>query len=193
MASRDGARARGTDGRDFGHRETIASHYQISAENKRRLKLAIVFHCILTIYEVTKLSSEILQLLGIDFKDTYNVILPKSAVWEWIWVMSIFFNLPSLFAIKKNNVNVMKLFVAGISVCGILPLIWAILYLFFSGDLRTFFVLGTASSEVEKFNGVPLVALTTSFVALGFITHILSIMYARNLIHAWTPKKGKKA
>lgn len=29
MASREGARARGTDGSDFGHRETVASHYQI--------------------------------------------------------------------------------------------------------------------------------------------------------------------
>lgn len=29
MASREGARAGGTDGSDFGHRETVASHYQI--------------------------------------------------------------------------------------------------------------------------------------------------------------------
>lgn len=32
MASRDGTRARGTDGTDFGHREMVASHYQIRSE-----------------------------------------------------------------------------------------------------------------------------------------------------------------
>lgn len=164
-----------------------------SAENKRRLKLVLVFHCILTAYEITKLSSEILLFFGLSLQEIYNVALPKPAIWEWIWITCSLFVLPSLFAIKKNNVTAMKAFIAGICVCGIFPLFWAISYLLVSGDLETFFVLGTASNKVEKFNGVPLVALTTSFVVLGFITHILSLMYAKNLIAAWTPKKEKKS
>lgn len=164
-----------------------------SAENKRRLKLVLLFHSILTAYELTKLSSTILLFFGLDLKDLYNVALPKPAAWEWIWVNCFLFVLPSYFALKKNNVTALKAFVAGISIFGIIPLLWAVLYLLLSGDLKAFFMLGTASKEVEKFNGVPLVALTTSFVALGFVTHILSIMYARNLIVAWTTKKGKRA
>lgn len=192
MASRDGARARGTDGSDFGHRETVASHYQISAENKRRLKLVMFFYCILTAYEITKLSSDLLLLFGIDLRKTYNIALPKPAVWEWVWITCFLFLFPSIFAIRKNNVMAMKTFIVGITVCGIFPLLWAVSYLLISGELKTFFILGTASDKIEKFNGVPLVALTTSFVTLGFITHILSIMYAKNLIAAWSPRKSKK-
>ena len=153
----------------------------------------MLFHCILTAYEITKLSSELLLFFGVDLRKTYNVALPKPAVWEWVWITCFLFLLPSLFAIRKNNVIAMKTFIIGIIVCGIFPLLWAVLCLLISGDLKTFFVFGTASDEIEKFNGVPLVALTTSFVTLGFITHILSIMYAKNLIVAWSPRKSKKA
>lgn len=153
----------------------------------------MLFHCILTAYEITKLSSEIMSFFGIDLKEIYNVALPKPAVWEWIWITGSIFVLPSLFAIRKNNVAAMKTFIAGIIICGIFPLLWAVSYLLMSGDLKTFFVLGTASDKIEKFNGVPLVALTTSFVTLGFVTHILSVMYAKNLIAAWATRKTKRA
>lgn len=46
MSARGGARAKGTDGSDFGHRETVASHYQI--------RFLLLFQVIPKIYALKK-------------------------------------------------------------------------------------------------------------------------------------------
>jgi len=191
MAARGGPRASGSDGGDFGHRETVASHYLTSAVNKRRLSTTLLFHSVLTLYEVIKLSSEMLQHFNIQVEHIHSISLPKSVIWEWVWLSSLLFAIPAHFALKKNNATALKVFVGGIFVCGIIPLLGAIMYL--SSDLRTYIELGSSSDTVEKFNGVPVILISCIFIMMAFLTHSLSIVFAMNLVDAWSAKKGKKA
>ncbi|KFM59629.1 Protein jagunal, partial [Stegodyphus mimosarum] len=184
MASKGGARAKGTDGTDYGHRETIASHYQISSTNKRRLKITIVLHMLLLIFVILKLSTEILQFVNISPMKFYDIKFPKAILWEWVWLSSIIFTLAAFYGLRKNNVIAMKVYSVGIFVCGIIPLVGAIAY--HSGDLKVFLLSDNIGTNVEKFRGVPVVLITCIFVSITFLVHSLSIVFAVNLIRAWT-------
>ncbi|GFQ78589.1 hypothetical protein TNCT_161751 [Trichonephila clavata] len=189
MAARGGARAKGTDGNDFSHREKVASHYQISSDNKRRLKVSIFFHLLLFVFILLKLSTEILNYFQISLKNVYNITLPKPALWEWLWLSSVLFIIPAYFALRKNYVTPLKIYIGGTFLSGICPLISAILY--HSGDLKVFLMAENAD-KIERFYGIPVVLILSVFVAVTFLVHSLSLMFANNLISAWTPKKGKK-
>nr|AII98102.1 BLTX780 [Nephila pilipes] len=189
MAARGGTRAKGTDGNDFSHREKVASHYQISSDNKRRLKTSIFFHLLLFVFIVLKLSTEILNYFKISLKNVYDIALPKPSLWEWIWLSSILFIIPACLALRRNNITPMKIYVGGTFVCGICPLISAIIY--HSGDLKVFLTADN-TDKIEKFYGIPIVLILCVFVVVTFLVHSLSLMFAINLIRAWTPKKGKK-
>ncbi|CAL1288780.1 unnamed protein product [Larinioides sclopetarius] len=190
MASRGGSRAKGTDGNDFGHRETVASHYQISSVNKRRLKICIFFHVLLFIFSLLKLSNAILNFFQISYSHVYDVTLPTPALWEWLWLISIVFTIPAFVALRKNYIMPMKIFSGGIFACGICPLVAAIIY--HSGDLKAFLMTDASDKTIEKFYNIPVVLILCVFVSITFLVHSLSLMFAANLIRAWTPKKGKK-
>ncbi len=49
MASRTGARPKGSDGNDFKHRERIADHYQESVAAKVSIKKSLIPHMFITV------------------------------------------------------------------------------------------------------------------------------------------------
>ncbi|XP_054722856.1 protein jagunal-like isoform X2 [Uloborus diversus] len=188
MSSRSGARAKGTDGSDFGHREKVASHYQISSQNKSRLKTTLFLHVLLFVFELAKLSPKILAYFDVSLKQYINITLPQPALWEWAWLASIVFALPALHAVQKNSITFMKVYLGGIFATAILPLAFAIAY--HSGELSSY--IKSEESKVERFFGVPVVLVTAGFVGFAFLVHSLSLVFAKNLMDAWAPKKGKK-
>ncbi|XP_015909527.1 protein jagunal [Parasteatoda tepidariorum] len=190
MSSKGGPRAKGTDGGDFGHREKVASHYQISSSNKRKLKIAIGFHFLCLIFILLKSAPKILQFFEISLKQYVNVSLPAPALWELVWLSSAVFIPFALYATRKNYPTIMQIYAIGTFVTGISPLVFGIIY--HSSDFKMFVVSDTGSVKVEKFYGVPIVLITSVFITVTFLIHSLSIMTAMNLVKAWTPKSGKK-
>ncbi|KAG8193046.1 hypothetical protein JTE90_028158 [Oedothorax gibbosus] len=191
MAARGGARAKGTDGSDFGHRETVASHYQISSTNKKRLKVCMFFHTLAFLFILAKSSAEILKFFDISLKALIKIDIPfpKPALWEYVWLTSIVFTFAAYLAFRRNNILAMQVYVGSTFVTGICPLVTAIIY--HSGDLKVF-LAQKIDENVEKFYGIPVVLILSVFVSVTFLVHSLSMMFGMNLIRAWTPKKGKK-
>ncbi|KAL1138464.1 hypothetical protein AAG570_008527 [Ranatra chinensis] len=118
----------GTDGTDFTHRQRIAAQYQISAQNKSRLKYCIFFHYLLFFAMLAKLSSDILDRLDIFVLEIEELQIPKPLWWEYIWCCSLLMSFLGLAAIRKNKISTMKNYMIGIAVLGIIPVIYAFVY-----------------------------------------------------------------
>ncbi|CAL4068425.1 unnamed protein product, partial [Meganyctiphanes norvegica] len=76
MASRGGPMVDGTDGNDFTHRETVATHYQISALNKGRLRKCVFAHLLLALVMVVKLVPDFLDRLDIFILEIEELEVP---------------------------------------------------------------------------------------------------------------------
>merc|ERR1711936_633415 len=111
MASRDGATVAGTDGSDFNHRESIASQYKVSAQNKAYLSYALNFHLLTTLCLLVKLSPAILDRMDIFILPLEELNIPKPPLWEWIWLASCFLiYVIGSNAIKASKVDKMNIF-----------------------------------------------------------------------------------
>ncbi|GAB1862397.1 Protein jagunal [Camponotus japonicus] len=97
------SQALGTDGSDYNHRQKIATHYQISATNKSRLKYCIFFHYLLFFVMLAKLSADILDYLDIFILEVEELQIPQPLWWEYIWCTSLLLSFLALSAIKKNK------------------------------------------------------------------------------------------
>ncbi|KAL1414704.1 hypothetical protein MTO96_000823 [Rhipicephalus appendiculatus] len=94
MASRGGVHVSGTDGSDFNHRQKVASHYQISAIYKTRLKTSMLLHFFLFLAMCAKLAEDVLDRLDIFILELEELYIPKPLLWEWVWLASLVFVLP---------------------------------------------------------------------------------------------------
>ncbi|TGZ42191.1 Protein jagunal [Temnothorax longispinosus] len=79
------SQALGTDGSDYGHRQKIATHYQVSATNKSRLKYCIFFHYLLFFVMLAKLSADILDHLDIFILEIEELQIPQD-VWTYLTI-----------------------------------------------------------------------------------------------------------
>ncbi|KAJ8950361.1 hypothetical protein NQ314_007896, partial [Rhamnusium bicolor] len=119
-----------TDGSEHAFRQRVATHYQISALNKSRLKYCIFFHYLLFFAMLAKLSADILDKLDIFILEIEELSIPKPLWWEYIWCISLLLSFFGLDAIKKNKVNPMRNYIMGLALFGFLPLVYAIIYYF---------------------------------------------------------------
>lgn len=185
MSSRAGPRATGTDGRDFMHRERVATHYTASATNKWRLKLVIMLHFLMVLLMATRLSTSLFVLAGIRPPGFLQRLrLPKAQVWEFVWLSSF---LPAVFglaAMKRNKVIVMHQYVVGTLIFGLLPVLYAIYEL--SDDIMDYW--DTRQTSLS-FMGFPLVVLWSMFLTIALQIHAFGLLFAWQLIKAWKPKK----
>ncbi|GLH08867.1 Protein jagunal [Gryllus bimaculatus] len=130
MASKSGVTIPGTDGSDFLHRQKVAAQYQISAQNKSRLKYCIFFHYLLFFAMLSKLSADILDRLDIFILEIEELQVPEPLWWEYIWCFSLLLSFIGLTAVRKNQIKTMKQYMVGIGVFGFGPILYAAIYYF---------------------------------------------------------------
>ncbi|KAL0276461.1 UNVERIFIED_CONTAM: hypothetical protein PYX00_004029 [Menopon gallinae] len=189
MASRGGPMVAGTDGTDYTHRQTVASHYQTSALNKSRLKYCIFFHYLLFFAMLAKLSADILDRLDIFILEIEELKVPQPLWWEYIWCLSIIMTFFGLTAIRRNRIQTLKQYMYGIGVLGYGTTIYATLYYF--GDFWTYITTGDTKS-IHMWQGYPYALLWYAFISAAFQVHFFSLYFSWNLINAWKAKGGSK-
>ncbi|KAI1301673.1 Protein jagunal [Halotydeus destructor] len=190
MASRNGPIATGTDGTDFLHRQRVASHYQVSAVNKSRLKFCIYLHYVLFLVMLAKLSPDLLDRLDIFVLEIEELFIPKPNLWEWIWASSILFTWTGFKAIRKNNVTSMKIYAVMNFVLSMCPILYALGYYF--GDVWEFMESRDISKIEEVWQGYPVGIIWYAFLTVSSQVHLFQLIFSFKLIRSWTIRKKKE-
>ncbi|XP_031826155.1 jagunal [Nomia melanderi] len=183
------SQALGTDGSDFNHRQKIASHYQISATNKSRLKYCIFFHYLLFFVMLAKLSADILDHLDIFILEIEELQVPQPLWWEYIWCSSLMLSFLALSAIKRNRVKTLQQYIIGIILLGYGPLFYATVYYF--KDVWKYLNIGK-SEEIHLWQDLPYGLLWYAFILLASQVHSFSLYFSWNLLVAWKTRGIKK-
>ena len=116
MASRSGPRALGTDGSDYKHRETVASHYSKSADLKVSVRKCLMPHMLLTALYIGKY---IAVMLG----SKYFVPL---ASWEIVWLVSGICAFIGYSSLSRNDIPRLLVYIVGNIVFGLVPLVFGV-------------------------------------------------------------------
>ncbi|KAK7868552.1 hypothetical protein R5R35_009451 [Gryllus longicercus] len=189
MASKSGVTIPGTDGSDFLHRQKVAAQYQISAQNKSRLKYCIFFHYLLFFAMLSKLSADILDRLDIFILEIEELQVPEPLWWEYIWCFSLLLSFIGLTAVRKNQIKTMKQYMIGIGVFGFGPILYAAIYYF--GEAWEYLSTGE-TDEIMIWQGYPYSLLWYAFIILAIQVHSFSLYFAWNLLTAWKARGTKK-
>lgn len=183
MASRKGAYVTGTDGSDFNHRQKVATHYQLSAAYKSRLKTSMLFHFFLTLFMSAKVAGDVLDRLDIFILELEELYLPKPLLWEWLWLSSIAFALPGLTAVRRNRLNSLRVYVVGTVLLALCPVVGAAAYYF--REMYAYVRDGPSAGGVRLWQGYPVAVLWYAFLLLAFQTHTFSLYFAVRLMLTW--------
>lgn len=179
----------GTDGTDFTNRERIAAQYQISAQNKSRLKYCIFFHYLLFFAMLAKLSADILDRLDIFILEIEELQIPAPLWWEYIWCISLVLSFLGLSAVRKNRIKTMNRYMYGIVIFGFGPILYAAVYYF----SEAWQYISTGDTEgILLWQDYPYALLWYAFIILAVQVHLFSLYFARNLVVAWSTRGSKK-
>ena len=119
MASRDGLRARGTDGSDYSHRQRIAGHYQESILLKKRLKNLILVQAGLFVLAIG---------LGVWLTDYPSLLA----------ALGFAIGLPAGWrALKKNNAALINVYGTAVTMLGIFPMLYLLYTFLWTGVVVT--------------------------------------------------------
>ena len=177
----------GTDGSDFQHRETIASHYRVSAETKSRLRILIYLHFLLA-------SLVVFQVTAYHIPGLTKLDVPRPHMWHYLWLITIIPSICGLLAINKNNIFLIKVFFRGTVIFGLGTTMTTII--FNLSDLFTFQNLKSKKKlddvEPQTFLGFPLLVLWYIFLIIMVQIHAFSLYMANMLLHCWQPYKQAK-
>ncbi|CAD5121467.1 DgyrCDS9972 [Dimorphilus gyrociliatus] len=181
MASRGGPRAAGTDGSDFSYRERVASHYVVSSTNKARLKIVMIAHILLGVLMTLRQTVSICAAMGINPpKFLYHLNLPQVLGWEVCWLPSIATVLFGFAALPKNQVFLMKQYILGVFVLGILPVLFGV------GSIGEDIISYVKSGQSRvTFKGFPMEVIWAIFLFIAAQVHVMSVVFARKLVNAW--------
>jgi len=188
MASKTGPRALGSDGSDFMHRERVASHYKASATNKSRLKVFIFLHLLLWVFMVFRLSTSLFVTLGFR-PPAYlqRLRLPKSQLWEYVWLVTILPCLFGLFALRKNRIFLMQQYVLGIFVFGFCSTAFTLYDMY--DDMKHYWKTKTTDQYIL---GYPLIVVWYIFLVIAVQLHTYSLYIGYQLLKAWKAALARK-
>jgi len=186
MASRDGATVAGTDGSDFNHRESIASQYKVSAQNKAYLSYALNFHLLATLCLLVKLSPAILDRMDIFILPLEELNIPKPLLWEWIWLASCFLiYVIGSNAIKASKVDKMNIFLI-VDLLSFFVLLWG-LGLHFPDAYA--YMYEPHNKIYPTWKGYPVALLWYIFGIFAINIHLFEMYFGRVLKDAWSLKR----
>lgn len=173
-------------------------------------------HYLLFFAMLAKLAADILDRLDIFILEIEELRVPSPLWWEYVWCLSIILTFVGLSAAKTNRVLKMKKFMIGLTVVGIVPLLYAFVY--YIGDTWEYLTLAD-DKKVEDtdihiwlvslfisilllglclthfsyaLQGIPYALLWQAFIILGLQVHGFSLYFAWNLITAWRSRSAAR-
>ncbi|XP_076444958.1 protein jagunal homolog 1-like isoform X2 [Babylonia areolata] len=183
MASKYGSRPAGSDGSDHWHRESIAWQYKISSLNKARLRLDVFLHVVLGLLMLVRLAPGLTSLFGFNIIALRRWDMPHPRPWEYAWIFSLVSAVIGWRSTPQNNTFLLKQYMVGTVIFGLLPIIFGILDL--KGDMMAY--LSERKYTYVMF-GMPAVVLWGLFLIICIQLHAFGIYFSIVLLKAWRPR-----
>lgn len=179
----------GTDGSDFVHRETVATHYQISALNKGRLRKCVFSHLLLALLMVVKMVPDILDRLDIFVLEIEELEVPQPLKWEYLWLAGSVANFLGLAAIRKNRLVLLQVYFMLINLFSTVPVLLATM-IYFTDFLE--YCTEDEPQDLQLWQGYPLAVLWYSFLLVAMQVHVFTLIFAWKLIISWKSSTSNK-
>ena len=90
----------------------------------------------------------------------------QPVLWEWIWLTSVLFTYFGLTACKKSNASSMTVFIYGVLLTGLLPVLFALAY--HAGDVFNYVSSSKSLKGVQSWQGFPVSLLWYAFLIPAF-------------------------
>lgn len=130
----------------------------------------------------------ITSFLGLPFaRPLRQWNLPPPKPWEYAWFISIVTAVIGWKALPKNERQLIKQYLIGTVVFGILPVIYGLCEQ--TDDMYTYL---QDSKKSIRFLGYPAVIIFYMFLAIAAQIHIFGIYFALQLYKAWKPRSERK-
>ena len=131
----------------------------------------------------------ILDRLDIFILTLQELYIPKPVLWEFIWTFSFLFAFLAKRSMQKNSPNLMKVYVAMLISFSLIPVLYSFAINF--NDVYYLFYAQNVKMVTEKWQGFSVSALWYGFLFVALQIHVAELMFAYQLINAWS-KKNKK-
>ncbi|KAL5009817.1 hypothetical protein ScPMuIL_012122 [Solemya velum] len=188
MSSSYGSRPKGSDGSDFWHRESIAWQYKMSSLYKSRLKFDLLLHITLANLMFFRLLPAITSLFGLPMFDKFRKWnLPAPNAWEYAWFVSVFAAVVGWRSLPRNRTALLKQFMIGTVVFGILPVLYGIM-----DQMDDLFLYINHRKYKAQIAGYPAVIVWFMFLAITLQLHGFAIYFSAQLLRAWKPRVVEK-
>ena len=112
--------------------------------------------------------------------------IPAPNAWEYAWVVSVVAAVFGLKSLAKNNSLLLRQFVIGTVVFGILPVIYGLIDQF--DDLIVYY---NERKYTARILGYPAVLVWYFFLVVAIQIHIFELYFSVNLMKAWKPRDKK--
>ena len=90
----------------------------------------------------------------------------QPVLWEWIWLTSVLFTYFGLTACKKSNASSMTVFIYGVLLTGLLPVLFALAY--HAKDVFNYVSSSKSLEGVQSWQGFPVSLLWYAFLIPAF-------------------------
>ena len=162
------------------------SEFCFSATYKSRIKVMAVCHILLVLLMLLRLSTALCVIAGIRPPHFLQRLrLPVVDGWEYAWLVSGFAPLFALVSLKRNQVFLLKQFMLGVAVFGILPIVYGLYDNF--DDLKQYWLSRKTS---RLFLNFPWVVLEHMFFVVCLQVHGFGLYFAQQLLRAWKPRSA---
>ncbi|KAL4233308.1 granulocyte colony-stimulating factor signaling pathway [Mactra antiquata] len=182
-----GKRPTGTDGSDHWHRESVAWQYKISSLNKSRLKSSLILHILVGLVVIVRLLPGLTALVGLPvYRRLQHWEFPAPKAWEYAWIVSLLSALFGLRSLPRNDVLILKQFLIGNVVFGVLPVLYGFLDLW--NELVLYY---NEKKYAAQILGYPAVLVWYLCLTVCIQLHMFSMYFGVNLLKAWKPRDKK--
>ena len=108
------------------------------------------------------------------FKIHTSLLHLQPILWEWIWLASVLFTYFGLTACKKSNASSMTIFIYGVLLTGLLPVLFALAY--HAKDVFSYVSSSKSLKGVQSWQGFPVSLLWYAFLVLAFQVRLHNII-----------------
>ena len=149
----------------------VAVTFNSDSRYKLRLAGSLLVHSLLLTPTLLKLTAELCEKLNVTpfHIDEYHI--PKASLWEYVWSASLIFICYGVYALARNNVYKLAIFIVGDILFGVVPV--------------TIAVYSHHHDQLFSYHGNRFDFYWYGYSVLVLVVHLLSLYFAIALRASW--------
>lgn len=147
-------------------------------------------HYILFFVMLVKLFPDILDRLDIFFLEIEELYVPKPRYWEWIWTASVLTTIWGLKAVRKNNVNSIRVYAVTTFLTALCPVLYALYY--YLNDIWEFIDTRSTENITDLWQGYPVALIWYAFLVTASQVHLFQLLFSWRLNKSWAVRRKRE-